>query len=293
MCEYVVTLRTLTSRSDCSVFVSRKKKKYGRYLLNWKENRGRHHLTSIKWGVSTHAGSSSSGRISVCHPSPPGGGNVPTLVGNHWKKNNSLNNTNSVTRVSCLLQLCIYNLQNQITLLIWIFRNSWLKKKREQRREVGGHLFCFQLVTTTSRYLFIAVIFHVCCLSCRLPTTLAYFIRTNHLIPDQWQKACASTYELIIAVWCDALTLLLADTTMSHYKQRCPSRKLRRRALRALSQSGSVYHVRHAARLETCDSKGRRRHVHHFLSHQDFAPNTFRPSFISASPLLPTACLKI
>lgn len=103
--------------------------KHGQYLLNRKENRGRRHLTSIKWCVSTYAGSGTSGWISVSHPSPPGGGNVPTLVGKCQKKNNSLNDTNSVTRVSCLLQLCIYCLQNRIT-FVWIFKNCWLKEKR-------------------------------------------------------------------------------------------------------------------------------------------------------------------
>lgn len=109
--------------------------KHGQYLLNWKESR--RHLTSIKWCASTHAGSSTSGWISVSHPSPPGGGNTPTLVGKCQKKNNSLNNTNQgVTRVSCLLQLCIYSLQNQIT-LVWIFRNCWLKKRTAMWS--GGH----------------------------------------------------------------------------------------------------------------------------------------------------------
>lgn len=77
---------------------------HGCYLLSWKENRGRPHLTSIQWCESTHTGSNTSGWISVSHPSPAGGGNVPTLISNHKKKNN-LNDTNSVTRVSCLLCL--------------------------------------------------------------------------------------------------------------------------------------------------------------------------------------------
>lgn len=87
-----------------------------------------HHLMSVKWCMSTNAGSGTSAWNSVSHSSPRADDNVPTLVANCQKKKGTTKLPGCAAYCYCL----IHNLKNKMMLIVCIFRHYYKSSRGTQ-----------------------------------------------------------------------------------------------------------------------------------------------------------------